>query len=91
MSGAGSCGTAGQDFAALGQETAELSGVFVVYMLVFVNAKLANFSALAVFVSVVSIESQVQFLLSLKYYNVLFCLEGQITVSAVKLGESRAF
>jgi hypothetical protein len=67
MGGAGSGGAARQNLSALRQETAQLSGVLVVYMVVLINAELANFSALTVLVPVISIKCQVQFLLTLEY------------------------
>ena len=45
---AGSGGTAGQDLAALGHITAQLCGILIVDAGGLVNAKLANFSALAI-------------------------------------------
>ena len=54
---AGTGGTTGKDLAALGHEAAELSGILVIDSGSLIYAKLANFSALAVF-GIVLIESQ---------------------------------
>ena len=54
---AGAGSAAGQDLAALGHEAAELSGILVIDSGSLIYAKLANFSALAVF-GIVLIESQ---------------------------------
>ena len=54
---AGAGSAAGQDLAALGHEAAERSGILVIDSGSLIYAKLANFSALAVF-GIVLIESQ---------------------------------
>jgi len=62
MLGAGSCGSAGQNLAALGHEAAELCGVLIVDVLALIDAELANLPALAV-LTLITIESQGFFLL----------------------------
>ena len=48
MHGAGTGGTTGKDLAALGHVTAKLCSILIVDAGGLINAKLANFSALAV-------------------------------------------
>ena len=58
MHGAGTGGSAGQDLAALGHIAAKLCSILIINVLALVNTELAHFSALAILVVTIFINSQ---------------------------------